>query len=437
MRRMLVLIAIMLTTASLAFAGGTNELVVAFPADPMKEKAFEDAAAAYTHLNPNVSIELLSIPAWEYEHAIVSRLNEDMPLDVIHVNPSLYVQISDRLLELTKYMVDNGYFDQMDGLYPAWFNLLASDGYFNDADNDPKEQLFQAPLRTGTTVLAYNKRMFDEANLDYPVDSWTWENDFLRAAKELTKKLDNGGQQWGISGVNDGYIHHAVVGAYGGQLFGLDENNEPRFFGSDESAVRGLDFLQNLIYEHEVAPRPEQQDGLGDTGFSMFREKRSAMYFLNTFEFPHLYGFDEEWDIAFLPAGPDGDSATTIYGERLAIPRSSRSPAHAWGFINLMNSAIGQNYLDTYYGFSDPALQSVAEKRIFFDGPVGAPEHNWIRTEALSKQPAIAVNPVIPNAPLVYHSLDSHLERIWMNDDPLSSMESAKAEIQPLLDAGF
>ena len=102
-----------------------------------------------------------------------------------------------------------------------------------------------------------------------------------------------------------------------------------------------------------------------------------------------------------------------------------------------MNSAIGQNYLDTYYGFSDPALQSVAEKRVFFDGPVGAPDHNWIRTEALSKRSAIAVNPIIPNAQSVYNTLDSHLERVWMNEDPQSSMDDARSAIQPLLDDGF
>ena len=183
MSKILVLTAIILRTTFFTFAGGTSDhLFVAFPTDPKKEKAFEDAAAEYMNLNEDVTIELISIPAWEYERTVLYMLDNGIPLDVIHVNTPLYIRISDRLLELTHNMMKSGYLDPNDGLYSAWFNLLASDGYFDDVS-----KLFQAPLRTGTTVLAYNKRMFDQAGLDYPTEEWTWNDDFLDAAKRLTR----------------------------------------------------------------------------------------------------------------------------------------------------------------------------------------------------------------------------------------------------------
>ena len=80
------------------------------------------------------------------------------PPDVININSPLTLELDGMLVELTDKMSDLGYFDPQRGLYPGWFTMLSSDGFY-----DRGEALYQAPLGTGTTILAYNQRLFDEA----------------------------------------------------------------------------------------------------------------------------------------------------------------------------------------------------------------------------------------------------------------------------------
>ena len=88
-------------------------------------------------------------------------------------------------------MSDLGYFDPQRGLYPGWFTMLSSDGFY-----DRDETLYQAPLGTGTTIPAYNQRLFDEAGVAQPSADWTWEGEFLEAAKKLSEPEN----QWGVNG---------------------------------------------------------------------------------------------------------------------------------------------------------------------------------------------------------------------------------------------
>ena len=112
------------------------------------------------------------------------------PPDVININSPLTLELDGMLVELTDKMSDLGYFDPQRGLYPGWFTMLSSDGFY-----DRGEALYQAPLGTGTTILAYNQRLFDEAGVAHPSADWTWEGEFLEAAKKLSEPEN----QWGGS----------------------------------------------------------------------------------------------------------------------------------------------------------------------------------------------------------------------------------------------
>src|SRR5690606_3993660 len=48
-------------------------------------------------------------------------------------------------------------------------------------------KLYGLPRDNDTKVFFYNKKLFDEANLPYPEEGWTW-NDLREYAKALTKE---------------------------------------------------------------------------------------------------------------------------------------------------------------------------------------------------------------------------------------------------------
>ncbi len=399
------------------------DLVVTFAGDSMKLNAFEKVAYAYMQQYPNVTVRLNPIPGGEYNTRVLSMIQTGAGPDVIDINSPLYFELDEQLLDLTESMKNAGYFDETKGLYPGWFDMLAGDGHY-----DTGERLFQAPMNSGTTVLAYNKRLFDQAGIRYPTPDWSWDEDFLEAARSLSDP-ENG--IWGVNGVNRGFVHHAVVAAYGGQFFDFS-TSQPTFRGNETQAVEALQFLHDLIYEYKAAPTPAQQDEFGGSGVGMFEEGHAAMYFLNTFEFPSLYKFEDEWDIVPLPRGPSGRSATTIYGDRLAVWRHSRNPDHAWEYIKLLNSEVGQEAFDTYFGFGDPALQSVADNYVFSTGRVGAPENNNYRVETLKTQTAM-INPMLPDNE-VFAELEDQLQLLWQNETTAKgAMDAAATQIEPIL----
>lgn len=400
------------------------KLVVTFWGGAVKAEAFQNSADAYTEKNPNVVIELINIPGGEYTNKLLAMIAGGTPPDVININGGLTMELDGMLVELTDKMNDLGYFDEQRGLYPGWFSLLSSDGFYNRG-----EALYQAPLGTGTTILAYNQRLFDEAGVAYPSADWTWEDDFLEAAKKLSEPEN----QWGANGLNRGRfgITGSMPAAWGGAFI---DANTMTFTGDSPETLAALQFMQDLIYVHQAHPTPAEQEAFGGQ-VGMFENGSAAMYMLHTFEMPTIYDMADPWDIQFLPHGPAGSWAP-LYGGRLAVMASSRHQEHGWELINLINGPVGQGFFSISSGFNNPPLQHVANTDEFREGPEGAPANNWIRVDALKQ--AVVTDPIVPNLGRVNTLINDQLALVWQNEaTPEEAMLAIKEQVQELLDEGF
>jgi len=400
------------------------KLVVTFWGGAVKAEAFQNSADAYTEKNPNVVIELINIPGGEYTNKLLAMIAGGTPPDVININGGLTMELDGMLVELTDKMNDLGYFDEQRGLYPGWFSLLSSDGFYNRG-----EALYQAPLGTGTTILAYNQRLFDEAGVAYPSADWTWEGDFLEAAKKLSEPEN----QWGANGLNRGRfgITGSMPAAWGGAFI---DANTMTFTGDSPETLAALQFMQDLIYVHQAHPTPAEQEAFGGQ-VGMFENGSAAMYMLHTFEMPTIYDMADPWDIQFLPHGPAGSWAP-LYGGRLAVMASSRHQEHGWELINLINGPVGQGFFSISSGFNNPPLQHVANTDEFREGPEGAPANNWIRVDALKQ--AVVTDPIVPNLGRVNTLINDQLALVWQNEaTPEEAMLAIKEQVQELLDEGF
>ena len=185
-----------------AFAGGQKDSGGATPQGPVKlvttfwgggakAQAFQDTARDYMKANPNVTISLIEVPG-DYSSKVLAMIAGGTPPDVININAALAPPLKDELVPLSKHMAELGYFDPKNGLWPGWYDMLAVEGAYTKGD-----EIYQAPLGTGSDVLAYNKKLFDQAGLAYPTDKWNWEGDFLTAARKLSQQKDH----WGVTGL--------------------------------------------------------------------------------------------------------------------------------------------------------------------------------------------------------------------------------------------
>src|SRR5258705_3369815 len=112
---------------------------------------------------------------------------------------------------------------------------------------------FGLPRDLNVIALFYNKKMFDAASLPYPDDTWDWAK-LVEVAKKLTLKgADGKVKQWGFFTETSDMENYwsSLVWQNGGDILAADRKST--VLGSDH-AVRGIQFLHDLISEDKVTP---------------------------------------------------------------------------------------------------------------------------------------------------------------------------------------
>lgn len=114
------------------------------------------------------------------------------------------------------------------------FELYAQDGNY-----------YGLPTHVGATVMYYNTEIMDEAGVD--IDSIATWDDFVEAGKKVVDNTDS--VMWNV-GTEDWLMDMwPMISQRGSDAF--DENGEVIF--DNEANIETLQFLNDLIYEHEIA----------------------------------------------------------------------------------------------------------------------------------------------------------------------------------------
>lgn len=182
-----------------------------------------------------------------------------------------------------------------------------------------------------------NVDLFKAEGLEIPTEDWTWEQ-VLEAAQKLTKDTDGDGQidQWGISnlasvGTGPGVLYW-VIKSFGGDYWNEDIS-ESRM--NDPNTCAAMQFLGDLIWEHQVMPTA---DAITATGFGpelLFANGNVAIHFaLNdtASRFAELIADQFEWTPAPTPTGPAG-RFQFVGGSAFAIPTTATQPELAYELI--------------------------------------------------------------------------------------------------------
>lgn len=150
----------------------------------------------------------------------------------------------------------------------------------------------------GRAGLFYSPSAFDDAGVDYPDDTWTYD-DLAAAAKELTNP-DEGA--FGFFDPERSYFTLLVlVRAWGGDM--LNEDGTKCTINSPE-AVAALQYMSDLYNKDHSIPLPAQMaEGL----WQMFVAKKIASYQMGFWgeTAKHFVGPDD-WAVAPMPLGPSG-----------------------------------------------------------------------------------------------------------------------------------
>ncbi|HLU23234.1 MAG TPA: ABC transporter substrate-binding protein, partial [Bacillaceae bacterium] len=195
---------------------------------------FEDAVPRWNEENPDRPIKLVA---------------ETYPFDQMHNNllmslqsgkgaPDLadieigrfpnFLQGEPQLLEMNEY-VD----PEIDNFVQSRFEIYGKDGKY-----------YGMPTHVGASVIYYNKEIMDKAGVD--IDSIVTWDDYVEAGKQVVEKTD---AMMTTVHTGDYMTFWQMVNQQGSDWF--DENGNLTV--NTETNVNTLQFLYDLLYEHEIA----------------------------------------------------------------------------------------------------------------------------------------------------------------------------------------
>lgn len=319
--RRMVIVATLLVTA---LQGGAlnsvsaQEVVLTYGIwDSRQEPGLREIADDFESENPGIKIEL-QVTGWgEYWTMLEAAATSGSLPDIfwMHSNEIYKYGSNDMLLNLDEYI-------GRDSIDLTKFPQGLVDIY------NVNESQYAIPKDFDTIGLWYNKTMFDEAGLDYPDETWTWET--LREAAEILTDEEKG--QYGMSAQlsnQEGYYN--FVYQNGGTIL-----TDERTSGYDlPETIEALEYYFSFVHDG-LSP-----ESYTDTDSRAFLENGiAAMATFGSWQLPAFLDNEylvENFDVAPLPS-KEGNSTTIYNGLGNAIDANTENSEEAWLFLSYLSS---------------------------------------------------------------------------------------------------
>lgn len=350
---------------------------------PASIQYFKDMAAGFQKQFPGTKVKLTLPPGEEYTTKLqVLLATGDGPDIITTTDLTAKLLEQGRLLDLTdRVKADPVLNDPKLFLQSGWdiykFGTGKIYGMYSGAD---------------THLLYYNKDLFDKAGVKPPDGNWTW-NDFTDVAKSLTQRAGDKTTVWGtaLSILVASWGWAPVVWSEGGDIVDsrpfytkLTLNNDP--------VIKTLQWVQDLVHLHQVAPSPSNQKTLGESfGFD---SGTVAMVLDGGWSIQarkDLTAF--KWDIAKQPKGSAGFFSAFWPGTPLQISSASKNPDLAWEYVRWFSASKEGQELIAKQLIQVPARLDVALSDAFIKQP-GLPPNAQAWSESLqSSKPGDTFHP--------------------------------------------
>ena len=268
-------------------------------------------------------------------------------------------------------------------------------------------RLYGLPQVTDALALLYNKRLFEEADVEVPE---TME-DFVAAGEQIQESTD---VESAFYMRGDAYWLQPYLWAFGGGLFTVDEEgNVTEILVNNEGSVAGLEFLLNDVLG-TIAP--EDVDFANDYGNAMtgFKDGDVAMIFNGPWSTADVLSGAEFQDpenlgVAVIPAGPDGSRGSPIGGHNYVAyaGMDEAKQACAVEFIRYLNEPENQAQLATELNLlptraSTYELPEVQENRLIA-------EFQTVIENDTNR-------PVVPEGGAIYTDFRPNFQTAWTGD---------------------
>ena len=317
--------------------------------------AFEDA-------NPDITVEVTTLPYGDYGTALQTDLAAGTVSDVFDIEFANYASYQ-----------ANGVLAPLVVANPDAYRQSLLEAYSTDGTS------YALPSSFSDVVLYYNADLFDAAGLDYPTNDWTWEDE-KAAAEALT---DAAAGQWGDHQPVSFYEYYKALAQNGGQF--LNDDKTAVAFNSPEG-IEAAEWLVNK--SGTVMPTIEQGQGTPDFDTNLFKEGKLGMLHSGIWIFGALADVPFTWDIAVEPGNTQ--QASAVFSNGVGVSAASLHPEAAakWAEFLTSSDVMVQARLDS--GWELPPISDEAQLATYLDK--GAPANRQAVFDSLD---GIALPPVV------------------------------------------
>lgn len=277
---------------------------------------------------------------------------------------------------------------------------------------------YSLPRDIGAQIIAYNKDLFDAANVAYPTVDWTWD-DMVSIGEELTIEEGDYISQYGLGWLD----YEALIYSNNGKMF--NEDGTVSYFDSPET-IEALQMYSDLVNLYHITPTPAESQGLGNVFFG----QRAAMTLVGPWDFSKLEKSEINYDVVPFPTGNNGDALMRLSGLPIAMNSKSEKKDMAYELIKFLCMNETAQSMLAEYGIAMPVIQSIAESDVYTKSSiVPSTIDNYFL--------ALENTQVIPHFPKEIEALNAFspfLDEIYMNEFTASERSAAiQAAIQAVL----
>ncbi len=314
--------------------------------------------------NPNITVEVTTLPYGDYGTALQTDLAAGTVSDVFDVEFANYAsyQANGVLAPLTIASTD------------AYRQSLI-EAYSTDGTS------YALPSSFSDVVLYYNADLFDAAGLDYPTNAWTWADE-KAAAEKLTDKAAG---VWGDHQPVSFYEYYKALAQNGGDFLNADKTKVAFNTPAGIEAAKWLTEKSGTVM-------PTIADGQGTADFdtNLFKDGKLAMLHTGIWVFGAVADVPFTWDIAVEPGNKV--QASAVFSNAIGVSATSKNIEAATKWVEFMTSSdvMVQTRLDS--GWELPPISDEAALATYLDK--GAPANRKAVFDSLD---GIALPPVVAN----------------------------------------
>ena len=240
----------------------------------------------------------------------------------MHANESTRYMSNDMLLDLTDRIAES--------------EVVAYENYLEDLWEiyTYEDKLYAVPKDVDTIALWYNKEIFDQAGVEYPNDTWTWE-DFITAATTIYENTGIYGYAMSSDDYQEGYA--SWIYSYGGSMLDYD----PLKSGWDkDETIEAMELLDTLLKSGAMPSQEEISENSKDV---LFNSGKVAMVTLGSWMLAGEKAMEEDFqakiDVEVLPMSSKTGERHCIYnGLGWAAAANTDQPDEAWACIEWLGS---------------------------------------------------------------------------------------------------